>query len=116
MAATRSAQGTVDGQALPGDARWGSVKLFGLVRATGQTVSFAVPGRLRVPAVKMLFTPRGARSCPLSPGTHGSGCCASGPGQSGGQGMPPWSRVLAGGQGGESEGWSAVAAARQTNA
>lgn len=56
----------------------------------------------------------GAQSCHLSSSTHGPGCCDSGPGQSTEQGM--LSRLLAGGQGGENEGWSDIVAGRQTNA
>lgn len=104
MAAACSAQGTMHGQALAGNAWWGSVKLFGLVRATGQAVGFTAPRRLRVLAAKLLFALRGAQSCPLSPSTHGPGCCASGLGQSAEQGMLSRSGVLSGGQGRESEG------------
>lgn len=116
MAAACSAQGTMHGQALAGNARWGSVKLFGLVCATGQAVSFTTLQRLQVLAVKLLFAPGGARSCPLSHSTHGPGCCSFRLGQSSEQGMQSWSRVLAGGQRGEGEDWSDVAAGRQTNA
>lgn len=116
MAAACSAQGTMHGQALAGNAWRGSVKMFGLIRATGQAVGFTAPQSLQVLAAKLLFALRGARSCPLSPSTHGPGCCASGLGQSAEQGMLSWSGVLSGGQGKESEGWSDVAAGRQTNA
>lgn len=55
-----------------------------------------------------------SESCHLSSSTHGPGCCGSGPGQSTEQGM--LSRLIAGGQGGENEGWSNIVAGRQTNA
>lgn len=62
VAAACSAQGTLHGQALAGNAWWGSETLFGLAQATEKAVSFAASQRVWVLAVNLLFAPRVPRA------------------------------------------------------
>lgn len=78
MAAACSVQGTVHGQALAGNAWWGSEKLFGLVQATGKAVGFAAPQTLRVLAVKLLFAPRVPRAAASLPAPMAQDAVAQG--------------------------------------